>query len=68
MRRDEQQALAITIGLLLLVGGVLLGDALVGPWLTFAAAVSLVLLYYLGPTLVRELTIRRFARKLRRHQ
>ncbi|MFI9311119.1 hypothetical protein [Streptomyces triculaminicus] len=68
MQRNEQQALAITLGLLLLVGGVLLGDALIGPWPTFTAAVSLVLLHYLGPTLAREVTVRRFARQLRRHQ
>ncbi|MFI9307361.1 hypothetical protein [Streptomyces triculaminicus] len=68
MQRDEQQALAIRLGLLLLVGGVLLGDALIGPWPTFAAAVSLVLLHYLGPALAREVTVRRFARQLRRQQ
>ncbi|MFI9238503.1 hypothetical protein [Streptomyces sp. NPDC053079] len=68
MQRDEQQALAAAIGLLLLVGGVLVGDALVGPWPTFAAGVTLVLTHYLGPSVVREITVKRFARQLRRHR
>ncbi|MCC2275754.1 hypothetical protein LKL35_10030 [Streptomyces sp. ET3-23] len=67
MQRDEQQALAVAIGLLLLVGGVLVGDATVGPWPTFAAGVALVLVHYLGPAVARELTVRRFARQIRRH-
>lgn len=66
MQRDQDQDLAVAIGLLLLVGGVLVGDALVGPWLTLAAGVALVLTHYLGPAVVRELAVRRFARKLRR--
>lgn len=67
MQRDEQQAFAVAIGLLLLVGGVLLGDATVGPWATLAAGVALVLVHYLGPAVARELAVRRFARRIRRH-
>lgn len=67
MQRDEDQALAIAIGALLLIGGALVGDALVGPWPTLTAGVSLVLIHYLGPVVARELTVRRFARQIRRH-
>ncbi|QSY48114.1 MULTISPECIES: hypothetical protein [Streptomyces] len=67
MQRDEQQSLAVAIGLLLLVGGVLVGDALVGPWPTLTVGIALVLIHYLGPAVARELIIRRFARQIRRH-
>ncbi|MEU1824806.1 MULTISPECIES: hypothetical protein [Streptomyces] len=67
MERDERQELAVTIGLLLLVGGVLLGDALFGPWPTLAVGVTFVLVHYLGPHAGGEVAVRRFARRLRRY-
>ncbi|MEV4743660.1 hypothetical protein [Streptomyces sp. NPDC049555] len=56
----------MTAGLLLLVGSVLIGDALVGPWPTLAAGVGLILLHYLGPFIAREVVVWRFGRQMRR--
>ncbi len=68
MRRDEQQALAVTVGLLLLVGAVLMARELLGLWVTFTLAAGVILGAGYGlPWLVREVTVRRFSRQLRRH-
>lgn len=62
----EDQALAVTVGLLLLVGGVLIGRELIGVWGTFGVAVVLIVGGYLAPRIVRWLTVRQFGRRLRR--
>jgi hypothetical protein len=67
VRRTEDQGLAITISLLLLIGGTLLGQRLIGTWPTFAIGVGLVVGGYVLPAVVREIAVRRFARQLRRH-
>lgn len=64
--RDETQALAVTLGLLLLIGGVLVADATVGPWWAFGGAAGPVVTGYLAPGLAREIEVRRFRRRLRR--
>jgi hypothetical protein len=64
--RDGDQGLAITVGLLLVVGGVLIGVGLVGVWRTFTVAVVLIVGGYLSPAVARWVTVRRFARSLRR--
>lgn len=43
---DDRQALAVTVALLLLIGGVLLADAWTGPFTAFAAGAIPVLLGY----------------------
>ncbi|GAA0462489.1 hypothetical protein GCM10009544_26200 [Streptomyces stramineus] len=62
----EEQKLAITIGGLLLVGGVLISQALLGTWPTFSVAATVFVGAYVAPRLLQELTIRRFGRQLRR--
>lgn len=62
----EEQRLAITIALLLLIGGTLLGQQLIGTWPTLAVGVVLVVGGYALPLLVREALARRVARELRR--
>ncbi|MFG2183400.1 hypothetical protein ACGFLS_32415 [Streptomyces abikoensis] len=64
--RDETQALAVTLALLLLIGGVLVGDATVGPWWTLAGAAGPVVTGYLAPGIGREIAVRRFRRRVRR--
>ncbi|MFB7225661.1 MULTISPECIES: hypothetical protein [Terrabacteria group] len=64
--RDEAHAFAVTVGLLLLIGGVLLMRQLWGVWAAFALAAAPVLACYLGPPIAREVAVRRFARQLRR--
>ncbi|MFI9720770.1 hypothetical protein ACIHFE_14100 [Streptomyces sp. NPDC052396] len=63
---DEEQRLALTIAGLLLVGGVLLGQALIGTWVTFALSAGTIVGYYLTPWICEEVTVRRFTRQLRR--
>ncbi|MFB1041527.1 hypothetical protein [Streptomyces chrestomyceticus] len=64
--RNERQALAVTLGLLLLVGCTLLLRELTGVWAAFAVSCGLTLAGYAAPGLARELTVRRYARRLRR--
>lgn len=65
--RDEEQALAVTVGLLLLIGGVLIARELLGLWLAFTVAVVPVVGGYAAPIVARWLTLRRFARAVRRY-
>ncbi|MEH6374511.1 hypothetical protein V7793_09260 [Streptomyces sp. KLMMK] len=60
------QRLAMTIGGLLLVGGVLISQALIGTWVTFSIGAATAVGAHLTPWAFRELTIRRFVRRLRR--
>ncbi|WP_199930635.1 hypothetical protein [Streptomyces sp. CB02923] len=59
--RNERQALAVTLGLLLLVGCTLLLRELAGVWLAFAVSCGVILGGYATPGLARELTVRRYA-------
>ncbi|MEU1707555.1 hypothetical protein ABZ478_19375 [Streptomyces sp. NPDC005706] len=61
--RDGDQRLAVAVALLL-VGGVLIGQGLIGTWGTFAAAVVLILGGYLAPAIIRWLAVRRFRQQL----
>lgn len=63
---DQEQRLAITIAGLMLVSGVLIGQEVIGTWATFAAGSSVFVGAYTLPLIVRELTVRRFNRRLRR--
>jgi uncharacterized membrane protein YfcA len=63
---DEHQALAVTLGLLLLIGGVLLVSCWAGPFTAFAAGAGPILAAYLGPRLARRLAVHRAVRRLRR--
>ncbi|MFF2527267.1 hypothetical protein [Streptomyces liangshanensis] len=64
--RDEEQALAVTLALLLLIGGVLVLRELLGVWGAFASAAGVVLAGYYTPWLVRWAIVRRAVRELRR--
>lgn len=64
--RDEHQALAVTLGLLLLIGGVLLVNAWAGPFVAFAAGAGPVVAAYTGPRIIRSLAARRAVRRLLR--
>ncbi|MEF3115867.1 hypothetical protein [Streptomyces chrestomyceticus] len=55
--RNERQALAVTLGLLLLVGCALLLRELTGVWAAFAVSCGLTLAGYAAPGLARELTV-----------
>lgn len=63
---DEKQRLAVTLAGLLLVGGVLISQELIGTWATFAASSSAFIGAYALPLLIRELIVQRFNRRLRR--
>lgn len=63
---DERQALAVTLGLMLLVGGVLLLRETAGVWAAFGVGVGLVLAGYAALAVAREIAVRRWARRLRR--
>ncbi|MEU9523696.1 hypothetical protein [Streptomyces sp. NPDC048224] len=67
MTPEEDQALAVTVGLLLLIGGTLLVQQLVGTWPTLAVGVVLVTGGYAARPLAHEVAVRRFARQLRRY-
>ncbi|MEU8960074.1 hypothetical protein AB0C93_37940 [Streptomyces sp. NPDC048518] len=62
----EDQALAVTLALLLLIGGVLLVSLWFGVWWAFAAGAVPVVTAYAAPRLVRLVAARRAARRLLR--
>ncbi|WP_148088581.1 hypothetical protein [Streptomyces sp. PanSC9] len=62
--RDGEQTLAITIGLLLLVGTTLLLSCWTGPVTAFVLIAVPVLGAYVLPSLVRVLALRRAVRRL----
>lgn len=62
---DETQRLAITLGLLLLIGGVLIGSQLIGVWLTFGISTSIIVGVYAGTQVKYEIKVRRFIRRMR---
>ncbi|MEU3902045.1 hypothetical protein [Streptomyces sp. NPDC045251] len=64
---DEHQALAVTLGLLLLIGGVLLVSCWAGPFTAFAAGAVPIVAVYAGPRVARLLAVRRAVRRLRRN-
>lgn len=63
---DGGQALAVTLGLLLLIGGTLLLRELAGLWPAFAVATGAVVGAYYLPGITRRLIERRAVRRLRR--
>ncbi|MFZ4184721.1 hypothetical protein ACOZCG_26950 [Streptomyces pseudogriseolus] len=65
-REGDGQALAVTLALLLLTGGVLMLDAVAGPYVAFTAvAVPIVAAYAARPAgLLRALAVRRAMRRL----
>ncbi|NEE37981.1 hypothetical protein G3M53_72860 [Streptomyces sp. SID7982] len=63
---DEHQALAVALGLLLLVGGVILVCCWAGPFTAFAVGAGPVIAVYAGPRVARILAVRRAVRRLRR--
>ncbi|ORT53323.1 hypothetical protein BKD26_38700 [Streptomyces sp. CB03238] len=66
--RDEEQALAVTVGLLLLIGGVLMARELLGVWVAFGLGSGAVVGGYCLPWVIRWVTIRRAVRQLRRYR
>ncbi|MEU3521349.1 hypothetical protein ABZ770_39930 [Streptomyces sp. NPDC006654] len=64
--RDRDQALAVTIAVLLLTGSVLLVSCWIGPLATFTSTAVLVVTAYAAPGLVRRIAIRRAVRQLLR--
>ena len=62
----EDQALAVTLGLLLLIGGVLLIDLWFGPYVAFAAGAGPVVTAFALPRLWRRLAVRRAVRRFLR--
>ncbi|WP_392957546.1 hypothetical protein [Streptomyces sp. LN245] len=64
--RDHDQALALTLALLLLTGSVLLMSCWIGPITPFAAVAVLVVTAYTAPGLTRRLALRRALRQLLR--
>ncbi|MBK3636729.1 hypothetical protein JHN52_28265 [Streptomyces sp. MBT97] len=63
---DHDQALAVTLALLLLIGGVLLLSCWTGPLTAFAVAAGPVVAAYATPRLTRRLAARRAVRRLLR--
>lgn len=66
----DQDPLAVTLAVALLVGGVLIGRELLGLWPVVALAYGVLLAAYCGPTLAHRLVVLlevwRFRRHLRR--
>ncbi|MFF7146314.1 MULTISPECIES: hypothetical protein [Streptomyces] len=62
----EYQALAVTLALLLLIGGVLLIACWSGVWVAFAAGAGSVVAAYAAPRLIRRIAARRAVRRLLR--
>ncbi|MEU5314375.1 hypothetical protein [Streptomyces sp. NPDC021562] len=63
---DRDQALSVTVAVLLLTGTVLLISCWIGPLATFTTTAALVVTAYAAPGLVRRLVIRRAVRQLLR--
>lgn len=63
---DDRQALAVTLGLLLLIGGVLLLREVAGVWWAFTITAGAVVGAYYLPDITRRLITRRAVRRLRR--
>jgi hypothetical protein len=63
---DHDQALAVTLALLLLIGGVLLISCWTGPLTAFAVAAGPVVVAYAAPQVARRLAARRAVRRLLR--
>ncbi|MFE3585071.1 hypothetical protein [Streptomyces vinaceus] len=70
--RDESHALAVTVGLLLLIGGVLIAREALGLWPAFTLAVAPVVGVYAAPrarqAAARRLVVRQAVRITRRGQ
>ena len=64
--RDHDQALVLTLAVLLLTGSVLLMSCWIGPITTFAAVAVLVVTAYAAPGPARRLALRRAVRQLLR--
>ncbi|MFE2530762.1 hypothetical protein [Streptomyces sp. NPDC059371] len=64
VHRDHDQALALTLAVLLLTGASLLVSCWIGPVATFTAAAVLAVTAYAVPGLARRLAIRRAVRRL----
>ncbi|MFJ4577619.1 hypothetical protein ACIP4W_41025 [Streptomyces sp. NPDC088846] len=58
VRVDEDDALAVTVGLLLLIGGVLLLQGWLGTWPAFGIAAGTVVGGYYVPGITRWVTVR----------
>ena len=56
----------MTLAALLLIGGTLVGERLIGTWATLTVGVVLVVGVYMAPVVARAVAVRRFARQLRR--
>ncbi|EST17868.1 hypothetical protein [Streptomyces niveus] len=67
MRQDDDQALAVTLALLLLIGAVLIAREVLGLWLAFGLPAAAVVAAYWCPTLVWRLAVRRLVRQVRRY-
>ncbi|MGW5658438.1 hypothetical protein [Streptomyces humi] len=63
---DRDQALAVTVAILLLTGTVLLVSCWVGPLTAYAAVAVVVVTAYAAPGLVRRIAVRRAVRRLLR--
>ncbi|MGW0172063.1 hypothetical protein ACWDWT_43975 [Streptomyces sp. NPDC003343] len=67
MSHGEDQALAVTLAALLLVGGTLVARELVGVWVAAGLGMGPVLAAYWGPPLARRIAIAREVRRFGRH-
>ncbi|MEV5205677.1 hypothetical protein [Streptomyces sp. NPDC053720] len=61
---DDGQALAVTIGLLLLIGSVLLIQGWLGTWWAFGLAAGAVVGGYYAPGITRRIAVRWAVREL----
>jgi hypothetical protein len=70
-RQDQDQALAVTLAALLLVGGTLLVRETAGLWPAVALGMGGIVAAYCGPLVVRRVAVavavRRFGRRVAAH-